>query len=108
MSIINAVPRILARFGRPVTLRRRQAMTTTFTEVTANGYLRQFSPEEIAGGVMNGDARLIIDAEPLQAMAPPVKGDFVLIDGRNWAVLGAHARMTSDNLTSYELWVRGG
>jgi hypothetical protein len=67
-----------------------------------------YGPEkEIAGGVMNGDARLIIDAEPLSNLAPQ-KGDFVLIDGRNWAVLGAHARMTSDNLTSYELWVRGG
>jgi hypothetical protein len=107
MSIVNAVPRILERFGRPVTLRRRIGTGTTFTEATANGYLRQFSPEEIAGGVMNGDARLIIDAEPLSNLAP-VKGDFVLIDGRSWAVLGAHARMTSDNLTSYELWVRGG
>ncbi|MCA3378419.1 MAG: hypothetical protein INF64_15005 [Roseomonas sp.] len=106
--IVNAVPRMLARYGRAMTLRRRIGTGTTFNEATADGYIRAFSPEEITGGVMEGDARVILDAEPLTSLAPPRKGDFIVIDNKTWSVLGAHARMVTDNVAAYDLWVRGG
>jgi hypothetical protein len=111
VSITSAVPRLIARFGRPATLRRRQAMTTTFTEIAVTGWLRSFSPEEITGGVMNGDAEMTINAAPVLAsagFAPPVKGDFVAIDGKNWAVLGCNPLMVASTAVAYALHVRGG
>ena len=108
MPIPASVRSLLVRHGRAMTLRRRVGMTTTFTEATALGVLRGFSPDELVGGVMQGDARVILDATPVAALAPPRKGDFLVADGRTWSVQGAHARMVGDDLAAYELWVRGG
>ena len=111
MSIVSAMPRLLARYGRPMTLRRRQSMTTTFTEITVTGRLRAFTPEEITTGVMNGDAEVTITAAPVLAsagFAPPVKGDFVAIDGKNWAVQGCNPLTVASSVVAYALHVRGG
>lgn len=108
MGIPLTVRGLLARNGRRMTLRRRIGTTSTFTEAAALGVLRGFSPDELVGGVMQGDARVILDAAPLAALAPPRKGDFLVADGRTWSVQGAHARMVGDDLAAYELWVRGG
>lgn len=106
--IPGAVRNMLARNGRAMTLRRRVGTTASFTEADALGVLRAFSPEQLVGGVMQGDARVILDAAPLAALAPPRKGDFIVVDGRTWSVQGAHARMVGDDIAAYECWVRGG
>lgn len=105
------MPRLLARFGRAMTVRRRQGTTTTFTQVSVTGILRSFRPEEIAGGVMQGDAEAIITANEIlgtAGFAPPAKGDFVAIDAKNWAVLGVTPRMIEADIVAYHLWIRGG
>lgn len=111
MTLAAVVRSQLARHGRAMTLRRRVGTSGSFTEADAAGVLRAFSPQELAGGVLQGDARVIIDAQPLLAapgLAPPQKGDFVVVDGRTWTVQGAHARMDGAAVCAYELWVRGG
>lgn len=111
MSLVDTVPNMLGRYGRAMTVRRRQGTTTTFTQVSVTGILRSFRPEEIAGGVMQGDAQAIITANEIIGTAgfsPPVKGDFVAIDGKNWAVLGVTPRMIESDVVAYHLWMRGG
>lgn len=103
-----AVRGLLARNGRAVTLRRRIGSTARFNEAETVGVLRAFAPEQLVGGVMQGDARVILDAAPLADMAPPRKGDFLVVDGRTWSVQGAHARMVRDCAPAFECWVRGG
>jgi hypothetical protein len=102
--------RMLARYGRPMTLRRRTGSTTSFTEAAANGVLHQFSPEELSGDILHGDARIILDAAPVIAadLDPPRKGDHVVADGRTWQVLGAMVGIVRESPCAYELHVRGG
>lgn len=127
MAIRASVRGLLARTGRGMTLRRRVAASQAFVDVQTVGVLRSFAPNELVGGVMQGDARVILDAAPVVALASmldlnfrdgiyrarpafgaPRVGDFVVVDGRSWSVQGVHARMDGDELAAYELWVRGG
>jgi hypothetical protein len=111
VSLAATTARMLARYGRAMTLRRRTGTTTSFTDVAVIGVLHNFSPEELAGGVMQGDARIIIGAGPVIASAgfgQPRKGDFVVADGRTWQVQGAQARADGSTVVGYEIHGRGG
>lgn len=111
MTLAASTPRMLARNGRAMTLRRRVGTTAAFTDVTVVGRLRDFSPEQLVGGVMQGDAEAVIDAGPVLAaagFAPPRKGDLLVVDGRTWAVQGCQPRAIGAQVVAYDLWVRGG
>jgi hypothetical protein len=108
-AITDATLRLIARNGRAMTLRRRQAVTTTFTDVATRGVLLAYSPDEITGGVIQGDARVIVEAPAIvAAFTAPLKGDYLVIDGKAWLVQGAHARNVAGTVAAFEVWVRGG
>lgn len=110
MSAATATRNLLARFGRAMTVRRRVGTGATFTTATAHGALGAYRPDQLVGGVMQGDAQIILDAAPIIAagLAPLVKGDQVVADGRTWAAQGVQARYDGPRLCAFELWVRGG
>lgn len=110
MSVATATRNLLARFGRAMTMRRRVGTSGDFTTATADGVLGTYRPDQLAGGVMQGDARIILDAAPIVAagLSPLVKGDQVVADGRTWAAQGVHARYDGDVICAFEVWVRGG
>lgn len=109
--LAGAAPRMLTRYGRAMTLRRRVGTGSTFTEVAVMATLRDFSPDRVVGGVMQGDAEAVIDAAPVLAASgfgAPRKGDLLVADGRTWAVQGAKPRAVGSAVVAYDLWVRGG
>lgn len=110
--MLAAAPqRLLSRYGRAMTLRRRVGTGATFTEIAVTATLRDFSPDRIVGGVMQGDAEAVVDAAPLRAavgFGNPRKGDLLVADGRTWAVLGAKPRAVGAQVVAYDLWIRGG
>lgn len=107
MSLSAAPTRMLARLGRPMTLRRRIGTSTTnFNDHQVRGYLTAFRPNELVGGVREGDASLTIGPDAGQ-LGSPRSGDFVQIDGRQWSVLGATSLHVGSTLAGHRLWVRG-
>jgi len=111
MSIAHATRTMLRRYGRDMTLRRRLGTGTTFSSASTLGVLSSYGPDQLVGGIVQGDARIILDAVPIVAanLFPVQKGDQVVADGRTWAVQ-APPRLRFDGpiLCAIEVWVRGG
>lgn len=107
MSLAATTARMLARNGRPMTLRRRVGVTAAFTDATVQGFMVAFNPTEVAGLVQQGDARVTIgpDAGDLTA---PRENDVLSIDGKAWRVMGAQALYVGVTLAGWRLWARGG
>jgi hypothetical protein len=111
VSLAGVTARMLARQGRAMTLRRRVGMSSAFTDIGLLGRIRDVRPDELTGGVKQGDAMVVIEAAPVLAasgFAPPRKGDFIVADGRTWAVEGCETRFVGAAVDGYELHLRGG
>lgn len=106
-ALAGVTARMLARVGRPMVLKRRQGTSDTFATVTVQGYLVAFAPGEITGEVRQGDARITIGPNA-GALGAIRTGDFVAVDGAEWAVLGVSPRHVGPAVAGYALWVRGG
>lgn len=107
MTLLSSTSTMLRRYGRPMTLRRRVGTSGIFHQVEGRGTLRSYTPQELQGGVMQGDAQVVLDADT-GALGSPKRGDFLLVDGRTWAVQGAIPRAVGGTVVGYDVWVRGG
>lgn len=101
MSLAATTARMLARNGRPMTLRRRVGITAAFTDTTVQGFMVSFSPAEVIGLVQMGDARVTIGAN-----ASPEANDLLVVDAQDWRVMGAHALYVGTTIAGWRLWVR--
>lgn len=111
MSLAGVTARMLARYGRTIMLRRRVGMSSAFTDIALLGRIRDVRPDELVGGVKQGDAKVVVEAAPVLAaagFAPPRKGDFIVAEGRTWAVEGCETRFIATGVDGYELHLRGG
>lgn len=108
MSVATSVGRMVARNGRPMTLRRRVGTGSTFTTADVTGFMVSFSPQEVAGLVQQGDARVTITPNVGTTLAAPRENDSLLVDGKAWRVMGAQALYAGTTLAGWRLWVRGG
>jgi hypothetical protein len=74
-----------------------------FSDTIALGFLRAFRPEEIAGGIQQGDAQVLTLSD-----VNPRPGDRVVVDTKSWQVIGVTPVYNQSDLIGYNLWVRGG
>lgn len=96
----------IAKYGRAMVLKRRVGTTSAFTECTVNGAGQQYSPDQLVGGITQGDRRIRIAQSDIDAASwpgPPRKGDF--LDGA--AVQGVEPLYWGDDLVGFQVWVRG-
>lgn len=107
MSVSQSVLRMVARNGRPMTVRRRVGTTGTFVAASVKGFLVSFSPSDVVGLVQQGDARITI-ASNVAALVSPRENDTVLVDGKAWRVMGVQPLYHAAALSGWRLWVRGG
>ena len=122
----QAMERMLSRYGQDVILRRSVGTSPqTNVDCTVRAFVRGYKPDELVGGVIQGDSHVIIagadiDAaqwpggQPLQnpprATDPrvPRKGDKVIIEGRLRNVEVADpVYMGTGDLLRVNLTVRG-
>lgn len=96
----------LRRAGRPMVLQRRIGTTSTFTECTVYGKDRGYQPNELVGGVIQGDRRIRIAQADIAAAnwtGSPKAKDY--LDGG--AVQGVQPLHDGAELVGFVLWVRG-
>ena len=99
----------LRRAGRPMALKRRNGTSATFTECTVFGKARFYKPEELVGGVAQGDRRIRIAQADIAAAGwpgPPKAGSTDTLDGG--AVQGVEKLYEGAELVGFVVWVRGG
>jgi hypothetical protein len=102
--------------GRPMTLRRlitagSGGSASTYNVIIVKGVKWSFRPDQLTGGVLQGDAIVEILQDDLTAKtwpAPPRKGDTMIIDSRTWTVQGNEALYEDITNIGHSIWVRGG
>jgi hypothetical protein len=100
----------LSRYGRNMTLRRRTGTTSTFTDVTVKGVARGYQPNELLGGLAQGDRTVTISNAEIATASwpgPPKRGDFLTLDGVQTAVQGVETKYLANTVLAHVLWVRG-
>jgi hypothetical protein len=101
MTTAGRIAAMLLRRGRQMTMKRRVGTTSAFTEVNLFGVSRKYLPEELVGGLQQGDREIIIcDAG---ALGDPQKGD--VIDGST--VQAVDEKYSGPLVVAYVLTVRG-
>lgn len=111
MAHLEARRRMLAAKGRPMTLRRQTSINPeVFVDLTVQGFDRSFQPQEITGGVRQGDRQVEILNDELAAASWPVLRGKVLrivIDGATATVVDVFPLYEGASLIGHRLWVRG-
>lgn len=118
---LSALDRTLAVHGQNATLRRYAGTGTnrTASDVAVRVRLDDYRPEELVGGIIQGDSRVILS--PTQIIAGswggtpadgtdgrvPVKNDHLIVAGRARVVQAAVPFYMDGQLVRIELQVRG-
>ncbi|ODT50265.1 hypothetical protein [Devosia sp. 63-57] len=75
------------------------------------GFPRQYKPDEISEGIMQGDSQVVISPSGLVGSAfaaePPHRGDFVVMFGRRRHVENVELVYVADVLVRLNMQVRG-
>lgn len=113
MSLIDSIALMIERHGQTVTVRRREGTGATFDpSVPVKARVHHYTPQELVGGIIQGDRRVTIAPAELVAAGwntgdAPRKGDQVLIASAVTTVQGCEVRYLSGTAARYDIWVRG-
>lgn len=111
MNRALAYARSLRTSGRPMDLKRRIGTTSGYYICTVRGKPVDYQPIELLSGVIKtGDRKIRVAALDIPSTwpAPPIAGDFVIIDGKTATVQGVETLFGGTELIGYKIWVRGG
>ncbi|WP_336799572.1 hypothetical protein [Kaistia sp. MMO-174] len=104
-AAIAMLDRTVARHGQTVILRRAT------DDLTARGFVRDYKPEEIVGGIAQGDTNIALSPTQIAGSqfdaAPIRRNDKVVIRGRVRNVEAADFLLIDDRLVRINLQVRG-
>lgn len=98
--------------GETITLRRNNPSPNPPTDADVSARVSGFDPEELTGTIQQGDRRVIVLAEDVEAAgwpAPPKRNDKVILRGRtlNVETVDDSTRRIGGTLIAYDLVVRG-
>ncbi len=112
MSIVNLtdVADGIVQNGQSIVLRRPGPHSTYF-DVVLPAMVRAYQPQELVGGITQGDRRVVISDREITAAqwpGPPRQGDQLLINGKT-ATLQANAAtiLVGDFVVKHIMQVRG-
>lgn len=107
-ALVEIVRRAVHNYGRPILLRR---IGPPKVEVTILARVHSYAPQDLVGGLQQGDRKLVIAPLDLAAAGypgMPKPGDQVVIDQRTAVVQGCEPRHDGLDLARYDVWIRGG
>lgn len=106
-----SVPPFIQRYGQDVTLRRVTGTTSqTFTDVPVRAFIRNFLPNELVGGITQGDRLAIIANVEIAAASwpgPPRKGDQIIAGSKVSTVQAVEPVRTEGIIIRHNLTIRG-
>jgi hypothetical protein len=110
MNAPSATAAMLARYGETVLLRRPTGQAQ-FIDVSCAARVDQFQQHEITGGVMQGDRKVILSNQEIEAETwpgPPRRGDQIVIGGRTTTAQGVETISVGGQIVRHNVQVRGG
>ncbi|MDF2809321.1 MAG: hypothetical protein K0S56_352 [Microvirga sp.] len=115
-AAIAALDKQLRRHGQDAVLRRSTWSGTTknSVDVTVRITLRGYAPDELVGGITQGDSEVVMSPTQINAAGwpsgapePPKAGDTLVSAGRARAVIAAEPIYLGGELVRIDLQVRG-
>lgn len=108
-AAITALDRQLAAHGQDVILRRYTGVgqARTSTDATVRAFVRDYRPDEIVGGIAQGDTEVTLSPTGVLAGGLPKRGDQVVIDGTPRTIQGAPPVRLAGMVVRINLQVRG-
>ncbi|MDR7036114.1 hypothetical protein J2X36_000850 [Methylobacterium sp. BE186] len=103
---IAALDRQIAQHGQDVQL-RAAAADPDAAGATVRAFVRGYRPEELGGGVQQGDTLMILSPTHLAAVETIERGDGVTVAGRARYVEVANPVVLNDVVVRIECTVRG-
>ncbi len=106
---VGTVAHAIDRVGKPATL-RRVAGPGRFVSVTLKAVWRGYQPQELAGGIVQGDREVRIGNAEIAARkwpGPPRRGDQMILEGRTFTVMAADSPNIGETTAMHILQVRG-
>lgn len=104
--------RMLARYGRPMILQRHNPPSGAApADLTLQGFMYPFAAEKIAAPIRQGDANAAILNDEIAAAGwpgPPGNGDWLVVDGVSYQIVGADPLYDGATLIGFNMWIRGG
>lgn len=103
---------LMDEIGETVTLRRNNPAPAAATEQTVKARVSGYQPEELVGGINQGDRKVIILAEDITTFPVPFKTggtDKIIVRGKtlNIGVVDDSTRRIGDTLIAYEIRATG-
>src|SRR3546814_5226554 len=113
MARSDAIAGQIDRYGQTVTIRRRVGTGATFDpSVSVKAKVHHFTPQELVGGIQQGDRRVTIAPAELVTAGwdtgdAPRKGDQVVIDSNVATVQACDVRYVSGVEARKDIRIRG-
>ena len=113
MSMLETRRRQISKKGMQGQLRRPRpgVQPLSYTSVSLLCFLRQYRPDDLVGGIQQGDAQASILADEMTAAgwpAPPAPLDSLVTGSRTWNINGAFAIYDNSLVIGFDLWLSGG
>lgn len=106
----GALDRALKADGEDVILRRITGKQRIPFDVAVRARVRNFSPDELVGGIVQGDSQVILSPSEIEARqwpGPPRQNDLLIAAGRTRTVVAVTPFRLAGRLVRLELTVRG-
>jgi hypothetical protein len=108
-AAIAALDRHIARDGQTVMLRKGAAADAS-GDKALQAFVRGYQPEELAGGIQQGDTTAVFSPSALTASGfdgVPKRLDRMLIAGKMQVIQVCNPVRMRDVVVRYETWLRG-
>lgn len=105
----------LAAYGTPCTLRRYVGLGSARdpVDIAIRAHVRGYAPEDLVGGIMQGDTKVILSPTEITAASWPGPqdwpqvGDRLVVDGRERNIQRSVLYQVAGGVARIELQVRG-
>lgn len=110
-AAIASLDRQLAAHGQDVVLRRYTGVGSAraSTDATVRAIVRDYRPDELVGGITQGDTQVVLSPTDVLAGGGPMpqKGDQIVVDGKPRTIAAAPPVRVGNTVARFNVQVKG-